>query len=489
MRQVNYPQTYCRGAIARRDITPPVGIYHRMWGAATHDRSTGVHRPLTATTLALAPASSPGTSNLGAQVLVGIDHCLLWTEQMEALRAAVCQVTGLRPEQLHVSFSHTHAAGLMDPARADLPGGELIAPYLDYLANRIADAVVEALGRMQMVRIVYNAGFCTLAKHRDYWDAEQKAFVCGFNPDFHPIGNPSPTVLVARIDDEQSHTLGTIVNYACHPTTLAWDNTLISPDYVGAMREVIEAATGGPCLFLQGASGDLGPREGFVGDVEVADRNGRQLGYAALSAIEAMPPAGTCYEYAGSVVSGATIGTWRYRPLSPDAQREAARWQVEHVEIPLTYRADLPDREQTEAQQAHWLVTEKAALAACNEAQARDARAQAERMTRQLARLRSLPAGPSVPLAVTLWRLGDALWVTLEGEHYQLLQNTLRARFVQHPMIVATLTGGWRPGYVPTADTYGRGIYQESIAVVAPGSLEQVIETISAAAENLLKTS
>ena len=52
-----------------RDVTPPVGIYHRMWGAATHDRSTGVHRPLTATALALSPLSGgPG------RVFVALDH-------------------------------------------------------------------------------------------------------------------------------------------------------------------------------------------------------------------------------------------------------------------------------------------------------------------------------------------------------------------------------------------------------------------------------
>ena len=49
-----------------------------------------------------------------------------------------------------------------------------------------------------------------------------------------------------------------MVNYACHPTTLAWENTLISPDFPGAMREVVERATAAPCVFLQGASGDLG---------------------------------------------------------------------------------------------------------------------------------------------------------------------------------------------------------------------------------------
>ena len=88
-------------------------------------------------------------------------------------------------------------------------------------------------------------------------------------------------MLVARGIAESGETLGTVVNYACHPTTLAWENTLLSPDYVGAMREVVEAHTRSPCLFLQGASGDLGPRDGYVGDPAVADRNGRQLGFAA----------------------------------------------------------------------------------------------------------------------------------------------------------------------------------------------------------------
>ena len=55
MTSIYIPQTRCRAAIARCDITPPVGIYHRMWGAATHDRATGVHRPLLATLLWLEP--------------------------------------------------------------------------------------------------------------------------------------------------------------------------------------------------------------------------------------------------------------------------------------------------------------------------------------------------------------------------------------------------------------------------------------------------
>ncbi len=479
MTSVDLPQSYCRAALARRDITPPVGIYHRMWGAATHDRSTGIHRPLTATALALG-ADEAAAMEIAPRVIIGIDHCLLWTEQMDQLRAAICQAVGLHPDQLLVSFSHTHAAGLMDPTRESLPGGELIGPYLTYLSDRMADATAEALGKLQPARIVYGASRCQLAAHRDYWDTDRRQFVCGFNPK----GEADDTLLVARVETPEGETLGIVVNYACHPTTLAWDNTLISPDYVGAMRELVEGAVEAPCLFLQGASGDLGPREGFVGEAAIADRNGRQLGYAVLSALEALPAAGVRYEYAGPVVSGATIGTWRYVPLTEEQARAKARLRVEQFDVGLPYREGLPDRAQTETELAHWQSEEQCAHAASDESHARHCRAQAERMTRQLARIRSLPAGDHVPVRVTLLGLGDAIWVMLEGEHYQYLQQALRDRFPQRPLIVATVTGGWRPGYVPTQATYGRGIYQESIAVVAPGALEHLVDVLGARLES-----
>jgi len=469
MPHVDFPQSHCLAAVARRDITPPVGIYHRMWGAATHDHSTGIHRPLLATALAL-----QATSFGEFQVIVAIDHCLLWTEEMTALVASVCKAAGLNPNQLHISFSHTHAAGLMDPQRSNLPGGELITPYLAVLAERIGEAVCEALQEMRPVQIVYGEGFCSLARNRDFWDEANGLFVCGLNPQ----GESDDTILVARVTDESNRTITTVVNYACHPTTLAWDNTLISPDYIGAMRELVESATGAPCLFLQGASGDLGPRDGFVGDVGVADRNGRELGYAALAAIESLPKPSVRLEYLGPVVSGATIGAWDYTDLSGQELLARHHWQCGQFVIDLPYRADLPTREETNDALSRWLAEEQEALAQGDHLRARDCRAQAERMTRQVARLRGLPPGRTVPLAVTLWKLGNAVWVLVPAEHYSLLQRSLRQRFQSNPLVIATLTDGWLPGYVPTAETYGTGIYQQSIAVVERGALELVIEAI-----------
>src|SRR5437660_4488303 len=107
MAHVDTPQSICRLGLARCDITPPVGIYHRMWGAATHERATGVHRPLTATALVFQAPDAPAGPE-AEQVLIAVDLCLLWAGEMEALLATVCREAGLAADQVVVAFSHTH---------------------------------------------------------------------------------------------------------------------------------------------------------------------------------------------------------------------------------------------------------------------------------------------------------------------------------------------------------------------------------------------
>jgi hypothetical protein len=471
------PQSLCRAGVARCDITPPTGIYHRMWGAATHDRSTGVHRPLTATAFALEPAPERRQPHEGEAevVFLAVDLCLLWAKEMTTLRARISAATGVPVERLLVMFSHTHAAGLMGLERASLPGGELIEPYLEDLAGKLAGIVLEAKAAMQPATIIYGLGRCSLAAHRDLWDETSGQWVCGFHPD----GPADDTLVVARIADARNRSLGTIVNYACHPTTLAWDNTLISPDYLGAMREVVEQATSAPCFFIQGASGDLGPRDGYVGDTAVADRNGRQLGHAAMAAIESLPPPGAEYRYAGPVVSGATIGVWKHGPIAAEAGHGERLWRRRHWTVELAYRPGIPTAAEITAERERHQAAEAAARAAGDEALARDCRAKVEIMTRQLVRLGSITGAKSYPFPVHLWQIGAAIWVAVESEHYQLLQRSLRERFPQVVIVVATIVNGSLHTYLPPREVYGTGIYQETIALLAPGSLEALIEAIA----------
>lgn len=466
--RVETPQSRCKVGFARADITPPVGIYHRMWGAALHDRATGVHRPLTATAMYLEQFDGSGRL-----LVIGMDHCILDGAEIENIRA---RVAGIAPSDIAVSLSHTHGSGWMTRTRSSLPGGDLIGPYLDQLADTCGKLAKQAIEAAQPATILYGYGRCSLAAHRDTWDATAKQFVCGFNTE----GPADDTVLVAKVvADGSAATLGTVVNYACHPTTLAWENTLISPDYVGAMREVIEASTSAPCLFIQGASGDLGPRDGYVGDVRVADRNGRQLGFAALSALEALPAPGTAFEYAGPVVSGAILGTWKHRPVTATEVQRFALWDARQVVVQLPYRLSLPTVEATQAERAKWEAEEATARTANDEARVSECRARAEQMTRQLTRLAAMPPGKSYPYRIAFARVGCAVWVFCPGELYQVFQTTLRARFPDVALVISTVTNDWQPGYLPLASSYDYGIYQEIIAAVAPGSLETVIEVVS----------
>src|SRR5262249_37350037 len=162
------------------------------------------------------------------------------------------------------------------------------------------------------------------------------------------------------------------------------ENQLISPDFPGAMREVVEAAIPAACIFLQGASGDLGPREGFSGDAALADRNGRQLGYAALSALEALPPAGTRFASAWPAVTGAPLEVWKHQPLPPEQIAASGQWRLQRWTVNLTYRPELPTSDSVVAARSRFEAARKRAEESGDEGLARDARAMIERMDRQM---------------------------------------------------------------------------------------------------------
>src|SRR5258707_1706048 len=102
--QVDTPQSRCRFALAWADITPPVGIYHRMWGAARHDRAMGVHRPLRATVAVFESADVPASSPETRQILLALDHCVLGAVEHEQLVSHIAQASGQAKETILVVF-------------------------------------------------------------------------------------------------------------------------------------------------------------------------------------------------------------------------------------------------------------------------------------------------------------------------------------------------------------------------------------------------
>jgi hypothetical protein len=460
----------CEFGIAWTDITPPVGMYHRMWGAASHDRSTGIHRPLRTTVVVMRPLKDGART-----VLVSLDHCLLRAPEMEALLAETCQLTGLSRSELLVTFSHTHSAGYLSRDRTDFPGGELIGPYLDSLPGKIAEAFQAAQARVQPATMSYGSTTCEMGCQRDYLDEERGHYVCGFNPD---AAEPLPLNVVRVIAAKE--VVATIVNYPCHTTTLAWENTLISPDYVGALREVVERETHAPCLFLLAPCGDIGPRDGYVGDTSVADRNGRQVGFAALSVLAGINPAETDQVYVGPVYSGATLGNWRHQPWDESRRASTSLVKQAALTVPLPYLPSLPKLAEAEPLHRELIAAEQTARAAGRHDEVATLRAKVERQRRLLDRIRPLPQGETYPCPAWAWQWGDAFWIAVEGEPYHDLQAELLRRFPNRPIIAITLGNGTNCSYLPTREAYAKAqLYQPEVALTAPGSLETLTEAIA----------
>jgi hypothetical protein len=466
------PTTRCGFGIARCNVTPPVGIYHRMWGAALTDQATGIHRPLTATAMAIQPSDS--TNPAQRQLIIALDHVMFRPREMQEVLEKTSSLTGIPEEQILIAFSHTHSGGHLVRDRANLPGGDLIGPYLDELPGKLAMACLTAVATIHPAVMTYATANCTMGRHRDFWDEASGQFVCGFNPE----GKIDDSLIAIRVTDSCQRTVATIVNYGCHPTTLAWENTLISPDYIGAMREVVELSTNAPCVFLLSPCGDVGPMDGYTGDVRIADRNGRQVGHQVLSALESLPAPEQDFHYVGPVISGATLGSWRHGPQTPERQVASKRFEYCHEPIDLDYLDTLPTLPQAERLFADLQLEEQAALKAGNEQKLRDVRALCERARRQLDRLRPLPAHTHYPLAVWLWRMGDALWVALEGEPYNALQAVLRKRFAGRPVVITAMVNGARNCYMPTREAYDKKLYQVDVALLAPGCLEETASII-----------
>ncbi|TWU17153.1 hypothetical protein Pla52o_54920 [Novipirellula galeiformis] len=445
-----------RIGLARVDITPPIGIYSRNWGAAKHDVAESIHRPLSLTAISLAV-------NEGDPPLVLIDADLGWWKTPETsiqFRRRLLETLSLDSAQLIFALTHTHAGPPLMQADDSLPGSDLLRQWMDSLIESAIDVARQAMEAPFEATLDWHAGRCNLATTRDLPDPnpEKSRVLCGYDPS----GNPDDTLWVGRITDTEGAIRGTLVNYACHPTTLAAENTAISPDYIGAMRETIQNVTEAPALFLLGACGDLAPRYQYVGDPKIADQHGQQLGFAALATLKDMEPAGTQLSYDGALESGAPLAIWKHQP------RESSRVLAgieKTVEIPLK---DWPSADELERQRL-----------ACTD------RALEERLRRRRDIRRGIGDGSTFALPIYAWRIGDAVLVGSCCEPYSFLQQELRRRFPDHTILCMNLING-SVGYLPPAPLYDTDVYPVWQTPFDRGCLETTLDAMTGVIEDAL---
>jgi hypothetical protein len=231
---------------ATAEITPPTG--YPMWGyAARHDNpSNGILDPLMARALVLRAGDNK-------VALVSLDLGRAPTRNsMKRIREA------LAPDGMTEVFlvaSHTHHGPVLELDTWPKPN----KPYTRELEQKL----VEVIRKADRARVPARYGVAS---------TETKL---NRNRQSNRADKPTDAeLLVLRIEDLRGKPIAHAVNFAAHPTMHPADVMKFSADFPGAMAKVVEAETGAPCLFLQGAAGDLSanPPEGVKGPDEFGKR-------------------------------------------------------------------------------------------------------------------------------------------------------------------------------------------------------------------------
>lgn len=257
--------------VARRDITPPrgttlVGFLDRA------GRSTRAHDALVVTALALGSSAERPTA-----ILVSGDVLAIHCATVAAVRAEISARTGLPPEHIWMSATHTHSGGPTVDTETMRPDDRRYAQRFRDEAIRCA---VEAAQVLRPVTVVWRAVRVEVGVNRRNES--------GMVSDRHRTGDGPVDHLVMtaelRIEEsEDPSILATLAVVPCHPVAHGRSNTVASADFLGAARQVVEAEVGGLCVMLYGSGGDVNPLGGSSEEFEPqAGRLGRTLGRAIV---------------------------------------------------------------------------------------------------------------------------------------------------------------------------------------------------------------
>ncbi len=228
------------------EINPPVGA--AIPGGFAPKPGIGVHDPLRV-------RAGVFLTNDDSLALVGVDAVSLKTEDVTRAREMAAELSEIPFDAIIIAASHTHSGG---PAN-DVLGTSSDEHYREQIVRQVASAVAEAAKNALPAEIGWAGGTAEgLAWNRRWWlsDGSQGTHC---DPDDENVveraGPEDPEVLLLAARDLDGNPLGFVGNFACHVTVMGGPN--FSADYPGAWSEIMQAATGAPLVFLNGAMGDV----------------------------------------------------------------------------------------------------------------------------------------------------------------------------------------------------------------------------------------
>jgi neutral ceramidase len=287
----------------------------------------------------------------------------------------------------------------------------------------------------------------------------------------YPDGFSDHQVGVIRIDGADGRPIAIIVNYAAHPTILAWDNRLISPDYPGTLRRTVEGIAGGTCLFLQGAAGDQDTLRDYTCKVEDARWVGKQVGIEAARVAELIETRPTKPAISHFVESSWTMGV---AGREPDGEPDGTvRCVTQRLDLPLWQRQPPTDAEREQLEALKRSLAELRERGAPGD-EIREANRLARRASLDLFVAERRSRGTVLPIEIQAIRIGECALVGIPVEPFAAIGVQVKTL----SPFATTFFSGYTNGvemYMPTADVYPEG-YEVWMTPFAPEAAGLTIE-------------
>jgi hypothetical protein len=154
-------------------------------------------------------------------------------------------IKGVAPENVLIGATHAHSApdAYAFPDEKGNTAADL--EYLDWCVKQVADAVNEAVSKLEPASLKTAVG-------------EAKGKIA-YNYYAEKLYDPRMGVIqaIATTGKNAGKPIATLVNYATHPEILGTDRKLISPDLCGPLYDRIESKVGGMAIFMNSAQGGM----------------------------------------------------------------------------------------------------------------------------------------------------------------------------------------------------------------------------------------
>lgn len=435
------PDTLLAGT-GRCCINPPPNIAHGGWGAQKHEQAEGIDMDLWVTALALSDGNTTA-------ILLDIDIQILTNERADGIRVAVSTATGVPTEHIRASATHTHSGPV--PYKSWIEKGyDMVDPWFQNLYRWCAEAAKEAISARQPVRVNAGRGACYFNANRRCATETGERFL-GVNPD----GPCDREVIVVTLDGSDGTPIANIVNYTCHPTIMGPPNRLVTPDYPGAMKRVVEQSVAGRCFFIQGAAGDQGPVQGFQGDPQVYRKYGAILGHEVAKIALSLRSVPNRPKFREIIPSGAPLGMY-------DAQYDYLRntpVRVVSKDILVPLREGLPEKSLALERFELWKNKLKSARERDDAAAITEAIYMSRRADLQLRMADDFGSKTSVGVRTHILTFGDVAFVGCNIEPFCEIGMNVKS---QSPFPVTCMSGytNGRLAYMPTAVEWPKGGYE-----------------------------